>query len=119
MAVLRLTVNREASTARAAVSASSKAVAQLLDTFADMGIAERDLQTSGFSIHPNYTHLQRTPSGSSEARRLTGYTVRNSLTLRVRDIDRVGEFLDQAVHMGVNEGGNITFTNPLECPRWH
>jgi uncharacterized protein YggE len=37
--------------------------------------------------------------------------VRNGLTVRVRDLTRLGDILDNAVSLGVNEGGSIRFTN--------
>lgn len=111
MAILTLTVNREAPTAGEAVQASSTAMAQVLNVMRSLGVADRDLQTSGFSIHPNYARLQRAPGADAQARRFTGYTVRNSLTVRLRDIERVGEALDAAVRLGVNEGGDIAFAN--------
>jgi uncharacterized protein YggE len=46
-----------------------------------------------------------------EAPRIVGYTVRNSLSVRIRDISRVGVVLDKSVTLGVNEGGSIMFTN--------
>jgi uncharacterized protein YggE len=115
MAVVTLTVNREADTARAAVSANSSAMAGVLDELRKLGIEDRDLQTSRFSIQPRYTR-PRPGSGPAEAPRLEGYTVRNSLTVRLRDIGRVGELLDAAVALGVNEGGNITFANQDTAP---
>jgi len=75
------------------------------------GIDARDLQTSGFSIQPRYSRPAPKPSGGHEPRRIIGYTVRNSLTVRVRDISAVGSVLDRSVTLGVNEGGNIRFTN--------
>lgn len=110
MAVLTMTVNREAPTAREAVSASSRSMAAVIESMLSLGIAERDLQTAGFSIQPAYKHTPRTAEGGGE-RKLVGYTVRNTLTVRVRDITRVGEILDTAVTLGVNEGGDIQFTN--------
>lgn len=111
MAVLNLVVMREAPTAREAVTANSRAMQKVLDAMAGLGIDKRDLQTSGFSIQPRYTHPPRQGAGAGEAPKLVAYTVRNSLTVRVRDIDRVGEVLDTSVSLGVNEGGNILFTN--------
>jgi uncharacterized protein len=109
MAVLSLTVMREAPTARGALDANSAAMEKVIANMKTLGIAARDLQTSAFSINPRYSYPQRNSTG--EARKLIGYTVRNSLTVRVRDIARVGEILDASVTMGVNEGGNISFTN--------
>jgi hypothetical protein len=111
MAILTLTVTREAETARDALDANSDAMAEVLTAMKAAGIRENDLQTSGFSIQPRYFHPPVKPSGQREAPQIVGYTVRNSLTVRVRDISSVGTILDKSVSLGVNEGGNIRFTN--------
>jgi len=111
MAVLRLTVTREAETARQALDANSAAMKKVLAALQTEGIAERDLQTSNFSIQPKYVYPPAKPSGERKQRHIVGYTVRNSLTVRVRNIAKVGTILDKSVTLGVNEGGNIMFTN--------
>ena len=35
----------------------------------------------------------------------------NTLSVRIRDLDKTGEILDKAVSLGVNQGGNIVFAN--------
>jgi uncharacterized protein YggE len=119
MAVLDLTVTREARTAHEALDANSAAMQKVLEAMQAEGIEARDLQTSGFSIQPKYVYPPAKPSGEREPRQITGYTVRNSLSVRVRDITAVGRILDTSVTLGVNEGGNITFTNddPSEAIR--
>lgn len=111
MAVLTLSVMREAKTARAALTANSEAMSKVQSAMTSLGIADRDLQTSHFSIDPRYTYPPRQGAGAGEAPKLVGYKVRNGLTVRVRDVSRVGEVLDTAVTLGVNEGGSILFTN--------
>lgn len=111
MAVLTLAVTRQAETARAALDANSAAMKEVHEAMRNAGIENRDMQTSGFSIQPNYVYPAPQGSGEREPPRIVGYTVRNSLTVRIRDIDLVGAILDQSVSLGVNEGGNITFTN--------
>lgn len=111
MAVLTLTVTRQAETARAALDANSAAMQEVQAAMQSTGIENRDLQTSGFSIQPNYVYPAQQPSGEREPPKIVGYTVRNSLTVRVRDIASVGAVLDKSVSLGVNEGGNIVFTN--------
>lgn len=110
-AILSLTVTREAETARNALDANSTAMAEVLKAMKAAGVKETDLQTSGFSIQPRYFHPPVQPSGKREAPQIVGYTVRNSLTVRVRDVSAVGTILDKSVSLGVNEGGNIRFTN--------
>ena len=111
MAVLSLTVTRQAETARVALDANSSAMSDVQTAMTSAGIEPRDLQTSGFSIQPNYFYPPQQPSGKREPPQIVGYTVRNSLTVRVRDISAVGVILDKSVSLGVNEGGNIMFTN--------
>jgi uncharacterized protein YggE len=111
MAILTLSVTRQAETARAALDANSLAMKEFQTAMKAAGIEARDLQTSGFSIQPNYFYPPQKPSGKREPPQIVGYTVRNSLTVRVRDISSVGSILDKSVSLGVNEGGNIMFTN--------
>lgn len=111
MAVVALTVTREAPTAREALDANSTAMAEVIKAMRGRGIAERDLQTANFSIQPKYSQLPRTASGERPAPKVVGYTVRNSLSVRVRDVSKVGAVIDESVSLGVNEGGGIVFTN--------
>jgi uncharacterized protein len=107
LAYLSLAVMRESATARDALTANNAAMAEVLAAMKAFGIVERDLQTSGFSINPIYvyprTDEQQVPP------KITGYQVSNSLSVRLRDISKLGEVLDQAVTLGVNSGGNVTF----------
>lgn len=110
MAVISLTVLREAETAREALDANNAAMNEVLSAMKEEGIAERDLQTGGFSIQPRwvYPDSNTTPR---EAPSIVGYQVQNTLTVRVRNLDRLGAILDTSVSLGVNQGGNIVFTN--------
>lgn len=111
MAVLQLTVTREADTAREALDANSAAMTQVMKALRDQGIAERDIQTANFAIQPRYVYPSPKAQGEREPPRIVGYTVRNGLNVRVRDLTKLGAIMDQSVTLGVNEGGNITFTN--------
>jgi uncharacterized protein YggE len=109
-AVLTLSVVRQEKTAREALDGNNKAMSEVLAALKKAGIAERDLQTSGFSVQPQY----RFPQGSDGQQlppELIGYQVSNSLTVRVRDLSKLGAIIDQSVTLGVNQGGDIQFTN--------
>jgi uncharacterized protein len=108
MAILSLTVMREAETAREALDEANAAMGEVIAAMRGEGVADRDLQTSGLSISPRYVYPER---GEDNGPRIVGYQVTNSLTVRVREIERVGEILDLSVTMGVNQGGNIVLTN--------
>ena len=59
MAVMTLTVMRQDKTARDALSANNSAMAEVLAAMRADGIEARDLQTSGFSIDPQYFYPDR------------------------------------------------------------
>lgn len=109
MAVIRLSVLREADTAREAMDANNEAMERVIAALKEAGVAERDIQTSGLSITPQYVYPNEN-NGESRPR-IDGYQVTNGLTVRVRELDEVGEILDRSVTLGVNQGGNIVFTN--------
>ncbi|MCP4384896.1 MAG: SIMPL domain-containing protein [Hyphomicrobiales bacterium] len=110
MAVISLTVMRQEKTARAALDANNSAMAQVLASMKADGIESRDLQTSGFSINPQYFYPKNDGTKPVQPT-ITGYTVSNTLTVRIRDLDSLGSILDKSVTLGVNQGGQIIFTN--------
>ena len=109
LALLTLSVMREAKTARAALDANNDAMAAVIAAMKSAGIKDRDLQTAGIQINPRYNYTNK-PDGSQEAE-LVAYQVTNTLSVRIRDIDKTGDILDKAVSLGVNQGGGIAFTN--------
>jgi uncharacterized protein YggE len=112
MAIVSMVVLQEKPTAREALTANNEAMAKVLDAMKKAGIAERDLQTSGFNIEPRYVYPDNKDNTQPpEAPKIVGYAVSNSLTVRVRDLKKVGDILDQSVTLGVNQGGNLIFTN--------
>ncbi len=97
-------VTTRAKSVKEATDANSKAVAAVLAALAQSGIAQSDIQTSRFSIQPVYT-----PAAPGSEARLSGYSVSNQVTVRIRQIDKVGDVLDRLVAAGVTDVGNIAF----------
>jgi uncharacterized protein YggE len=111
MAVIALGVQREAKTAREALSQNNEAMGFVLAELKAVGIAEKDLQTSGFNIQPRYHYPKQGPTGDQRPPRIIGYLVSNQLSVRVRDLSKLGEILDKSVSLGMNSGGGIRFLN--------
>ncbi|MBK3745687.1 SIMPL domain-containing protein [Paraburkholderia aspalathi] len=109
MAILNLTVLRDAKTAREALNANNDAMSKVLASMKESGIDDRDLQTGGFNIQPRYRYPDD-KNGLKEPE-ITGYSVSNNLTVRIRDLNKVGNVLDTSVTLGVNQGGDISFVN--------
>jgi len=110
LAVISLGVTETRKTAREALDVANGAMSAVIDALKRQGVAPRDLQTSGLSIQAQYSYPQN-EDGTPKPPVLTGYVVSNTLTVRIRDLAKVGAIIDQAVTLGVNQGGDIRFTN--------
>lgn len=110
LAVIATGVTTQAETAREALDLNSAAMEELIAVLTDAGIAETDIQTSNFSVNPLYTYSdQPDAEGYRQPPRIAGYEVANSVTITVRDLDLLGGVLDQAVSVGANTIGGISF----------
>jgi uncharacterized protein len=95
-------------------SKKSNAIASYLK---EKGVAERDIQTSNYSIYPQY-EWQRivcvTYPCSDGKQVLKGYEVRQSTTVKVRDTSKAGDLLAGIGSLGATEvsGLNFTFDDP-------
>jgi uncharacterized protein YggE len=106
MATLRLAVVTEARTGAQALAENTVRMQAVLDELRGFDIAERDLQTSELTLSPVY---ENTPELRNLPRRLIAFRAQNGLTVRVRDLDRLGEILDVSVRDGANSFGGLSF----------
>lgn len=72
-----------------------------------LGIADKDLQTANYNISPRYDYTD----GKS---RITGYTVSQELSVKVRDLTKVSDVFQKAGELGANQvtGPNFTIDDP-------
>ena len=123
LAMISTGVTTQAETAREALDLNSGAMEELIAVLTGAGIAERDIQTSNFSVNPRYAYSdQPDADGYRQPPRITGYEVANTVTIIVRDLDGLGAVLDQAVSVGANTIRGISFaldddTAALEAAR--
>ena len=89
-----------------ALAANAKAASALVSLIKTEGVAPADIQTSDVSISPMFS--QPAP-GQTSAPAITGYSVSNNVTMRIRDIPHLGALLDRAVTAGANSIYGIGF----------
>ena len=89
---------------KATTAESTKTMDAIIAALKKMGVQEKDIQTSGFSV---WVDRARTPEGE-----LTGkatYHVSNMVNVTIRDLDKVGELLDAAIEAGANSIHGVSF----------
>lgn len=106
VAVLSLGVSVTAGTARAARDQAAEAMQDLLDSLRANGIDDDDIQTTQLSVGAEYDY-----SGYGRPR-IIGYRVSNTVSVKVRDLDRVADVVDDAVEAvgDVVRINGLTFT---------
>jgi hypothetical protein len=103
-------VTSTATTARDALTANTKAMSDLLATLRTAGIAAVDVQTSGFSVSPQYFYAEKDASGNTPPPRITGYEVQNGVNVKVRKLGDLGAILDNIVTVGANTINGVSFS---------
>ena len=96
-----------AKTATQALADNAVKMSAVVAAVRKAGIAERDIQTSGINVQPQYRYVQ------NEAPVLTGYQVTNTVALRVRKLAEAGRLVDTLVGVGANQisGPNFRVDN--------
>lgn len=107
LAILNLSVQTEAPTARAALDQNSAALTNVIDALKRIGIPEKDLQTAGLQV----SEVRARPRpGDETPPPITGYRVHNGLNVSVEPVVKAGEALDVAIAAGANASGGVRFT---------
>jgi uncharacterized protein YggE len=106
MAVITLGVRQRGDTAQEAMAQVSTDVSGILVALADLGVAALDQQTSGFYLRPIYNDRGITDGSPPD---LVGYEAGNSVTIRVRDLARLGQTLDAVIEIGANDFNGLRF----------
>lgn len=114
LAITAFSVVTEAKTVAEAMSENTQKMNAVISAIKKMGIEETDLKTTNFSISPRYEWEQEKlctayscPSGK---RVLVGYDINQSLEVKIRDMEKIGDVVQAATDNGANEVGNLEFT---------
>lgn len=101
MASFSTGVQTKAATATQALRENSQKANVLIQKLRSLGIAEKDIQTTGISLNADYRYDR-----PSQENRFVGYQVSNQVQATVRDISKLGMILDAMV-----SGGGATNLN--------
>ena len=102
----------KATTATAAAAANKAKMEKLLATIRAAGIRERDIQTQGIQLQPDY-RWDNVPGGQGR-QTLIGYVASNSVQIKTRNIDTLTSLLDTLTSAGADSvyGPNFGISDP-------
>jgi hypothetical protein len=91
-------------TAAEATKENTDKMNEILDAVRKLGIDSKDIKTSSYSLNPVYNWTE------ADGQKLIGYEVYQGVTLKVRDLDKIGDIIAKTTEKGANQVGNIAFT---------
>lgn len=98
---VNLQVNRQGRDARALKKEMDAITAKVLKLTDRLKIERRDVTAAMINIQPNYRY-------ENNRQTMDGVTANRSIQVVLRDLDAVGELMDQALGLGVNSIGGVT-----------
>ena len=104
VAIVSVGLTEIRSDARTAQSVVNEKTSALVAVVKQAGVAQADIQTADFSVYPQYAY------GEGKSPRVTGYEARQSLEIRIRDLDRINEVLGVVGDAGATNIGGLQFT---------
>ncbi len=98
---LKTTVKK---TAAEATNESTDKMNKIVAELKKLNIEDKDIKTSNYTLSPvyNWTNVK--------GQELIGYEVTQTLTLKIRDLNKIGDVIAKTTEQGANQVGNINFT---------
>jgi len=103
VATISAGVVTQAADANGAMRANAAQMDKVMAQIKAAGVAERDIQTSGVNLNPQYKYIE------NQNPTIIGYQASNNVNLKIRDIGKLGKVLDSLVASGANQINGPTF----------
>lgn len=105
MAIIRTGITTRRDSASKALAENNTAMEKVMGVLKQLGFKEKDTQTSGFKVQPEFDYKSRQQPST-----IIGYRVTNGVIVKVRDIDKVATLLDGLIQAGSNQISGVQFT---------
>ncbi|MFH0739937.1 MAG: SIMPL domain-containing protein [bacterium] len=103
IAKINLGITTEGSSIDAIIEKNTNNMNSVLADIKALGIQEKDIKTKNYSLQPRYEWTQ------NGKRIPQGYTLNQSIEVKIRDFAKIGKILEIASARGVNDIGDLQF----------
>lgn len=91
-------------TAAEATKNSTDKMNAIVAAVQSLGVEDKDIKTTDYQLSPVYNWTER------DGQKLIGYQVTQNVTLKIRDLEKIGDIIAKTTEQGANQVGNISFT---------
>jgi uncharacterized protein YggE len=82
---------------------NTKKMNAVIDFLKGFGIEDKDIKTINYNIYPRYNYENRIIP------EIIGYEISQTLEVKVRNLEKVGDILDKSVGVGINQVSSLRF----------
>src|SRR5258708_391770 len=105
LAEVSLSVVSQGNNPEALTSNNNDKMSAVIQFLKAQGIDEKDIKTTDYNLSPNYQYDKNTQRNF-----ITGYTLTQTVQVKVRDLTKVASILGGIAPLGVNQIGGVNFT---------
>ncbi len=118
IATVSFGVHSESAKSQDAVNKNNDKMNAVIKAIKNLGVAEKDIQTTSYNLSPMYGYVGRPISAPSIGmmdypvveNKVTGYSLDQQVTVKIRNFDKINDILDGATSSGANTVGSLQFT---------
>lgn len=110
LAMVNFSVVTEKDSVEESLKENKSKMNKVIEKLKAEGVEKKDLKTTTFNIQPRYEWHEKNTKHKEGERVLMGYKVTQELKVKIRNLDQVGEIIQEATDAGANRVGNIRFT---------
>jgi uncharacterized protein len=112
LARVSLSVVSTGATVEAVSTDNNQKMAAIAQEIKNLGIKAEDIQTSQYNLYPQYDYnnpIYLEGDVKTEAPRILGYNLSQSLDVKIRDLALIDQVLDKGTAAGANQVGALSF----------
>jgi len=110
LALTNFSVKTEGATVKGVIQENSQNMNDVIQAVMNLGIAQKDIQTTNFNLYPRYEWTDEDKIFPSGHRVLVGYEMTQTLKVKIKDLETIGGIIEAATQAGANQVGDLVFT---------
>lgn len=91
---------------------NNKKMSAAIEYLKKNGVEDKDIQTTGYYLNPKYYYPTDTryPYPQVNSPTIVGYTLNQTITVKIRELSKAGDLVAGVVEQGINQTSGISFT---------
>jgi len=102
VAIVSAGISAEGTSVKIVQDQINSVINKVSDAVKNLGVDSKDIQTTNYNINPKYDF-------TSGTQRVNGYSANTTLTIKVKQLDKINSVIDSATANGANQINGLTF----------